>query len=113
MKPNIQELLNVGLKVRTPLALAGLALVVLYAIYKEVLSLNIFEKIGSNATFLVIQGILDKIFWLALIALVLGVATYLVTVILAHKSKSLASNVTLIDASLDPRDSPYEQHIEG
>src|SRR6266700_3348376 len=76
MKPNLQELMNVAVKVRTPLALAGLTIVVLYGIYKEVLSLNVFEKIGANATFILLQDILDKLFWLALLALVLGVSSY-------------------------------------
>ncbi len=58
MKPNLQELMNVAVKVRTPLALAGLTIVVLYGIYKEVLSLNVFEKIGANATFILLQDIL-------------------------------------------------------
>ncbi len=113
MKPNIQELVNIAVKVRTPLALAGLTIVLLYAIYKEVLSLNVFEKIGGNATFILLQNILDKVFWLALVALVLGVVSYLITVLLGYKSQSRASNVRLIDASLDPHDSPYEQTIEG
>jgi len=113
MKPNLQELMNVAVKVRTPLALAGLTIVVLYGIYKEVLSLNVFEKIGANATFILLQDILDKLFWLALLALVLGVASYLVTSLVGRKSQSHFSNVTLVDASLDSHDNPYTQTIEG
>ena len=40
MKPDIQALLKLALKIRTPLALAGLVIIIFYAIYKEVLSMK-------------------------------------------------------------------------
>src|SRR5438067_2551359 len=101
MKPDIQALLNLAVKIRTPLALAGLVIVIFYAIYKEILSLNIFEKVGGTSTFLIIENIIDKVFWLAIVALVLGVLSYLFTYFLSYKNKPLSSNVSLIDASLD------------
>ena len=73
MKPDIQALLKLALKIRTPLALAGLVIIIFYAIYKEVLSLNIFANVGGNSTFLIIENIIDKVFWLTVLALVLGV----------------------------------------
>ena len=112
MKPDIQALLKLTLKIRTPLALAGLVIIIFYAIYKEVLSLNIFSNVGANSTFLIIENIIDKVFWLAVIALVLGVISYLVTYFLSYRNKSLSSNVSLIDASLDQHSSPYQQHTE-
>ncbi len=112
MNSNIQEIMKLAVKVRTPLALAGLTVVILYAIDKEILSLDVFEKIGGSGTLLLLQDILDKLFWLALVALVLGIASYVLTILLSYKSQSHSSNVKLIDASLDPHDSPYEQTIE-
>ncbi|SRR6266567_4151299 len=115
MKPDLQGLINLAAKVRTPLSLAGLIIVVLFLIYRQLLSLNIFENVGSNATFLILEDILNKLFWLAIVALVLGIASYLTTSILTHKNQAQTrtSHVELIDASLDPHDSPYEQSIEG
>ena len=112
MKPDIQALLKLALKIRTPLALAGLVIIIFYAIYKEVLSMNIFANVGGNSTFLIIENIIDKVFWLAVIALVLGVISYLVTYFLSYRNKSLSSNVSLIDASLDQHSSPYQQQTE-
>jgi hypothetical protein len=57
--------------------------------------------------------VLEKLFWLALIAMILGVLSYLVTVILGHKSKPLADRVDLVNASLDLKDSPYRETKEG
>src|SRR5713101_6238226 len=112
MKPDIQALLKLALKIRTPLALAGFVIIIFYAIYKEVLSLNIFANVGGNSTFLIIENIIDKVFWLAVLALVLGVISYLFTYLLSYKSKSLSSNVSLIDASLDRHSSAYQQYAE-
>jgi hypothetical protein len=112
MKPDIQALLKLAVKIRTPLALAGLVIVIFYAIYKEVLSLNIFANVGGNSTFLIIENIIDKVFWLAMVALVLGVISYLVPYFLSYRNKSLSSNVSLIDASLDQHNSPYQQYTE-
>jgi hypothetical protein len=100
-------------KVKTPLTLSGAVIVVLYAIYKQVLSLSVFANVGADSTFIILQSILNKLFWLALIAIVLGVASYLTTFILGRKAPTSSSNVSLIDASLDPHDSPYEQVIEA
>jgi len=112
MKPDIQALLKLALKIRTPLALAGFVIIIFYAIYKEVLSLTIFANVGGNSTFLIIENIIDKVFWLAVLALVLGVTSYLFTYLLSYKSKSLSSNVSLIDASLDRHSSAYQQYTE-
>src|SRR2546421_6650090 len=98
MKPDLQGIINLAAKVRTPLSLVGLIIVVLYLIYKQVLSLNVFEKVGSNGTFLILEDILDKLFWLALVSLVLGVASYLITILLNHRNQPRSSKVVLIDA---------------
>ncbi|WP_231506044.1 CHAT domain-containing protein [Planktothrix serta] len=45
-------------------------------------------------------------------AVQLGVASYIGKTLLNRNNESKASDVTLIDASLDPHDSPYEQTIE-
>ena len=48
MKPELTKLAAIAAAIRTPLALAGLITVVLYAIYRQVLSLPVFENIGAN-----------------------------------------------------------------
>ena len=113
MSSKIEKLVGITKRVRTPLALSGVIVAVLYAIYRQVLSLNVFESIGSNPTFLLLQNVLNKLFWLALVSIVLGVASYLVTALASHKNRPLSSGVTLINASLDPHDSPYEESRKG
>ena len=71
---NIEGLLSVASKVGTPLALSGIIIIVLYALYKQVLALKLFAPIGAGPTSRLLQNVLNKLFWLALIALILGPA---------------------------------------
>jgi len=88
---NIEGLLSVTSKVGTPLALAGIIVIVLYALYKQVLALKLFVPIGVGPTARLLQNVLNKLFWLALIALVLGVASYLLTAIFPPSTPSHSS----------------------
>jgi hypothetical protein len=112
MDPKIETLVAVTNRIKTPLALSALIVIVLYGIYWQVLSLDVFEKIGSDPTFLLLQNALNKVFWLALFALILGVASYLVTVILGHRIPPHNSKVQIIDASLDTTKSPFYEENE-
>jgi hypothetical protein len=76
---NVEGLLSVASKVGTPLALAGIIVIVLYALYKQVLGLKVFARLDADPTFRLLQQVLAKLFWLALIALILGAISYLVT----------------------------------
>lgn len=97
MAVNLDQLASVGSKVRTPLALCGLIVVVLYGIYRQILSLDIFSKVGETSTVVLIGGILDKLFWLAMVALVMGIASHVLVLILKSRARRRAS-VELIDA---------------
>jgi hypothetical protein len=112
MEEKITKLARIAVTIKTPMALSGLVMIVLYTLYRQVLNLNVFSNIGGSHTFVVIQSVLDKLFWLALVALVLGVASYITTAIMRNRDGRLTSNVKLLDASLDPTRSPYEQTTE-
>ncbi len=73
MKDNVVKLFGVAEKVKTPLALSGMVIVVLYLIFNKVLSLNVFANIGESNTFILLQSVLSKVFWIAIVAIVLGV----------------------------------------
>ena len=127
MTSNLSELIRIASKVKTPLMLSGIVIIVLYAIYRQVLSLDVFENLGRNYTFILLQYVLNRIFWLAIIAMILGVISYIITFILELNNRTSSnlsdvslidssfdpiSNVSLIDASFDPTDSIYEEKIE-
>jgi lysozyme len=87
----IDGLLNVTSKIGTPLALAGIIVIVLYALYKQVLALNLFAPIDAAPTARLLQNVLNKLFWLALIALILGVASYIVTALFPQDTQPTSS----------------------
>lgn len=99
MSENFEKLAAIANKVKTPLALAGLTITVLYGIYRQVLSLDIFTKVGEESTVILIGGILDKLFWLALIALIMGGASYALGFVMKVKTQRQA-NIEMIDAHI-------------
>ena len=88
---NLEGLLRVASKVGTPLALAGIIVIILYALYKQVLALKLFTRIGADPTSRLLQNVLNKLFWLAIIALILGVTSYLLTALFPPSTPSHSS----------------------
>lgn len=91
------ELLKHFAKIRTPIALAGGAIVILYLIYHQILNLGIYSKVNSDATIYLIDGILDKVFWLALISLILATGSYIFSLVIKLRPPT-KSKIELVDA---------------
>lgn len=64
-------------RVKTPLTLGGLVVIVLYGLYSQILKLKIFGQLPPNSTFILVRDIVGYLFWLAVLAVVLGVASHL------------------------------------
>lgn len=64
-------------RVKTPLTLAGLALLIFYGIFRKVLDLKIWGQLQEGSTAALLSGILSYTFVLALVCVVLGVASFL------------------------------------
>ena len=71
---------NVIKHVRTPLALAGLVVIVLYALYRQILGMDIFTEVSASHTFALIDNILYYLFLLAVLAIVTGAIGYLLNI---------------------------------
>ncbi|CAM1371548.1 hypothetical protein [Tenacibaculum xiamenense] len=108
---NLDKILNVATKIRTPLSIAGLIIIILYLIVRQILDMQIFTEVGKENSFLLINSILDKIFWLALVSLILGISSYLITILIKKKSRK-TSNVSIIDSSNDEKMSNYIETTE-
>lgn len=85
-------------RVRTPLTVAGLALLVLYGVFSRILGLNIFANIGSQGTTDVVKMLIRSVFWLATVALILGAASYVIALWIGRR---LHSSVELVSARID------------
>jgi type III secretory pathway component EscU len=64
-------------KIRTPLALGGLTVLVLFFLYKQILDLAIFPKLDEYQAFQIINLLLRNVFWLAIISVILGGISYI------------------------------------
>lgn len=64
-------------RIRTPLTLAGLALLVVYGLYSKILELGIFPQLRQDDTAELIGNMMGYLFWLALIAVLLGGLSFL------------------------------------
>ena len=81
-----QNILKLIPKIRRPLALAGMVTVVLYGVYKLILTLPIFSQINDVQTLALIDRIALYLFILALVAIVLSIFAYLGVHFLKQKS---------------------------
>jgi len=111
MDNSFTKIVAVAARVKTPLTLAGLTVAVLYGVYRLVLALPVFEPLGAERTFMILRSVLGYIFWLAIAAIVLGIGAHIL--IAREGMRNRTSRVTLVDASLDPKDSDYEQTKDG
>lgn len=65
-------------RVKTPLTLGGLVVLVLYGLYSQILKLPGFAAALSSGTVAqLLQEIIKYLFWLAILAVILGVGSYL------------------------------------
>jgi hypothetical protein len=94
-------------RIQTPLGLAGLALIVLYALVSQVLKLDIFDKVGGSGTLQIMNNLLDKLFYLAVSSLVLAGLTYIANLYFHTRPPARRSKLELIDARLDENSSEY------
>ncbi len=77
-------------RIRTPLSLAGLVVLALYFVYAKILEMNVFSSVGSDQTALLISRVLSYLFWLALVAVVLGIGSFVWTGLLKKRANEEA-----------------------
>lgn len=75
----MSEIFEIASNVSTPIGLAGITIVSLYFIFRLVLKLDIFPKLTRTLTQEIILSIINKIFWLSMVATILGFVGYIVT----------------------------------
>ncbi|NIH87973.1 hypothetical protein [Amycolatopsis granulosa] len=99
---HLESLVRVAGRLRTPLTLAGLTALILYLIYEQVLGLPVLTPLQSSDTFAVVDSIVSKVFWLAVLAVVLGFAGFVLTALVRLRPPLKRSAVSLVSTSLDP-----------
>jgi uncharacterized protein YjbI with pentapeptide repeats len=75
----MESLFSIAEKIGTPLSLAALTVLVLYVLFKTLLERLPTEKLLGPHVLKLLSMILTLVFWLALVALVLGVIAYILS----------------------------------
>src|SRR6476619_6137670 len=70
----MEKLVAALAKVKTPLTLGGLVVIVLYGIYSQVLKLFGPNSFPPGSAPIIVRDIVGYLFWLAIVAVVLGIA---------------------------------------
>lgn len=95
----LSRLARIAAGVRTPLGLAGLVLVLAFALVRAVLALNVFSNIGGANTYRLLNNLLVGLFIMAMFSLVLAATGYLADRLIKQKD-SRRSKVRLVDAGV-------------
>lgn len=73
----MEKILEIASKVSTPLALSGLIIGVLFLIFRQILSMNIFPQLSRQLGGRIIIKIINSFLILALVSIVLGFIAYI------------------------------------
>lgn len=73
----MQEIFEIASRVSTPLALGGFSAAVVFFIFRQILKKDFFPTLAKSASAEIVKTIIDRLFVLALVAMVLGFAGYI------------------------------------
>jgi hypothetical protein len=88
----VDKVFEIASNVSTPLALGGFLAAVLFWIFRQIVAKDIFPKLNAAIGAEILKLIIERLFVLALIAMVLGFVGYIVVqVISPHKAQQTAA----------------------
>ena len=93
----MQAILRLAAQLRSPLAIAGIVLLALYAILSKVIGTVNFGPLTANRSYDLLHFILEKIFLIALLAIVLSILAYIAPKVVP---KSVFAPVPRLDYAL-------------
>jgi hypothetical protein len=100
----MDRLLEIASSVSTPLALSGLIAAIFFLILRQLLAKNIFPQLTRAVGGDVLKLIIGRLFILALIAMILGFAGYIVTIAFPKEEKPPDSITVNLPGGLTLRD---------
>lgn len=102
----MNAIFDLATKVATPLALGGFLAAVAFFIFRQIIAKNIFPTLTVAISGTILLNIINKLFILALVAMILGFAGYVVSIFAQQRepapdaiSISLISGTPLRDAA--------------
>jgi hypothetical protein len=74
----MEKIIEIAASVSTPLALGGLMAAIFFFVLKQILAKNVFPRLSRDHSAAFLTHVVDRLFILALVAMVLGFAGYVV-----------------------------------
>jgi hypothetical protein len=109
---DIHRALTAVAKIKTPVSVTALTIVVFYYIIRQLLSLNVFAPLAQGQTGALLESVLSKVFWLAIAGLIFGCISFALPYVWPDRR---IGKVEILDASLNEDLSTYssEQNVSG
>ena len=96
--------------IKTPITVTALIVIVFYYLISQMLSLSVFTTLTQSDSSHLLEAVLSRIFWLAVLGLVFGGVLFALPYVLPNRRSGA---VTLVDASLNQDLSSYSQGPDG
>lgn len=90
-----KDVFSIASKVAKPLSLVSVVAIALYLIYKTILGLDIFTRLGESNTLLLISTLADRVFLLSIATLALGIISFLYVHYLSNRGVREAAKLTI------------------
>jgi hypothetical protein len=103
LEGSMERILEIASNVSTPLALSGLIAAIFFLVLRQIVAKNIFPKLTRSVGGDLLKLIVERLFILALIAMVLGFAGYIVTTAFPKEEKPPDSITINLPAGLTLR----------
>lgn len=107
----MDKIFELATSISTPLALSGFFAAIVFYIFRQIVAKNIFPKLTAAVGARVLRFIIEKLFILALVAMVLGFIAYLATVLLPHRPEAGSEQSRLETLVGDLESSSMERRI--
>ncbi len=80
-KPENMEdkLFEIASRIKKPISIASITVIALFLLFRGILALDIFGPLGESTTFTLILSMVNRLFYLAVLALLLGFLSYVYT----------------------------------
>ena len=95
----MDSILRIAASVHTPLALGGLIAGILFLVFRQIIAKDIFGSLAGPDTKDVIVRVIDKLFYLALVAVVLGFVAYILPKVVTARGGQISPDY--VDVGLD------------
>lgn len=105
-----QRALAAVASIKTPITVTALIVIVFYYLLSQVLSLGVFATLTQSDSSHLLEAVLSKVFWLAVLGLVFGGVLFAIPYVLPNRR---SGEITLVDASLNQDLSSYSQGPDG